>query len=101
MKAFHLQARRLIGPLSAPVCDDRVLAESESHQVLRSQADRLAADGFTVWIFRRVPGRPTTTTAVSRLVDRVDPPAADGRESTRPQPAAPWPRPAAPGRSDH
>lgn len=73
MKEFHLQARRLVGPLSAPLCDDRVLAESDSRRELTTQGAALAAAGFTVWIFRRTPGGWRSASHTSRLVDRIDP----------------------------
>lgn len=69
MSEFHLQARRFVGPLSAPERDETRLSYSDCWPTIRAEADALVGQGFTVWIFRAGRARrPPHSAAELRLV---------------------------------
>jgi hypothetical protein len=60
MSAYHLQARRMTVTRSGRRQDETRLSESENLDALHTEADTLTTQGFTVWIFRRVPHSSAT-----------------------------------------
>jgi len=83
---FHLQARCLVGPLSAPTRDETRRATSDDWNTVRAEADRLVADGFTVWLFRYGPNtRPALHPHGLHLVETLRPePGPPSRTSASP-----------------
>lgn len=74
MKEYQLQARCLIGSLAAPERDECRLAEADDLAPLRSEAERLAREGFTVWLFRHGPATgPSLTPYKLHLVETLRP----------------------------
>lgn len=74
MREFHLQARRFTGPLSNPQRNDTRLAESDCWNTIVTEAQGLARDGFTVWIFHYcVLPSPALATHGLRLVTTIKP----------------------------
>lgn len=51
MTTYHVHARLLRGPLSAPLCNEVRVAETESLSAAEDWCRAHVADGFTVWIF--------------------------------------------------
>ncbi|WP_214408154.1 hypothetical protein, partial [Pseudonocardia lacus] len=100
--AYHLQARRTICGGAGRRTEETRLAEADDLDTATSTARALAADGFTVWIFRRTV-RPRLSAAPHplRLVTTVGPPEAEaedrpGRPERRPvRPVVPRVHPAA------
>lgn len=93
MKEFQLQARCLVGPLSAPVRDEVRNLQHDHLDPLRAEAARLTRDGFTVWLFRYGPATgPSLTPYKLHLLETVRPdrsipdeprPPDDGVPATR------------------
>ena len=94
MSAYHLQARRTTEPGSGIRRDETHLSESESLDAVVTEADALAADGFTVWIFRRAARSPcsaalyqlelvTTIHPVAKATQTRQPNGASGRFQVR------------------
>ncbi len=76
MREFHLQARRFVGPLARPERNDTRLAESDCWNTIRTRADTLAQEGFTVWIFRAgARSDPGSAPPGLRLVTTIKPPS--------------------------
>ena len=74
MRELHLQARRLIGPLSQPRSNETRLSQSDDWVAVRAEADALARDGFTVWVFRYgLQQAPALATHGLRLVLTIQP----------------------------
>ncbi|MCO1653991.1 hypothetical protein [Pseudonocardia humida] len=101
MSAYRLQARRAIGGPGRRKEETR-LAEADDLDTATGTARALAADGFTVWIFRRAD-RPRLSAAPHplRLVTTIDPPQTEaddrrGRPERRPvRPVVPTAHPVA------
>ena len=93
MSAFHLRARLITGPLRSPTRDEARDVESDDRSELIRLADRLQAEGFTVWIFKHgtapMPGASDLT-----VDERFDPEPALDLVPEDPGP----PRPRRPGR---
>ncbi len=51
MSIYHLHARLLQGPLSAPVRNERRVSETDSWDNAQAWAREQLAHGFTVWIY--------------------------------------------------
>jgi hypothetical protein len=83
MSTFHLQARRTTRPGTQPRRDETHLSDSDDLETLAAEANMLAADGFTVWIFRRMP-RPPHSTALHQLeLVTTIPPIAEATRTLR------------------
>jgi hypothetical protein len=85
MSAYHLQARRAICGTPGRRTEETRLVEADDLDSATSTARALAADGFTVWIFRRTarPGLSATPHPL-RLVTTVGPPQAGAESDERP-----------------
>ncbi len=74
------------GPLANPQRNDTRLAESDCWNTIVSEAEDLARDGFTVWIFhyRALPG-PALATHGLRLVTTIKPYRDSAAATTNPK----------------
>jgi hypothetical protein len=83
---YHLQARRAVRG-SCPRREETRLADSDCLDDALDEADGLAGDGFTVWVFRRT-ARASMTAAPGplHLVTTITPACAGstGRPTRRP-----------------
>ncbi|HXV92738.1 MAG TPA: hypothetical protein VD813_05530 [Pseudonocardia sp.] len=96
MSDYHLQARRSTGEDPRARRDETRLAQSDCLDTLSARARELAADGFTVWIFRRVPASASTTAYYGlSLVTTLPPADATARDGR--QKGVPASRPVPPG----
>jgi hypothetical protein len=80
---YHLQARRAVRG-SCPRREETRLTDTDCLDDALTEADGLAGDGFTVWVFRRT-ARPQLTAAPGplHLVTTITP-ACTGRPVRRP-----------------
>jgi hypothetical protein len=92
MTAYQLQARRAVPGAPGRRREETRLREADDLDAANRAARELAADGFTVWIFRRV-ARPRlgATPRPLRLVSTLEPQDTDRPE----RPARPVGRPPA------
>jgi hypothetical protein len=90
MSAYHLQARRTVGEAPGRRREETRLIEADDLDSATTTARALAAEGFTVWIFRRTArARLSATPHPLRLVTTVGPPETElddrpGRPERRP-----------------
>jgi len=87
VNAYHLQARRAVRG-SCPRREETRLADSDCLEDALTEADDLAGDGFTVWVFRRTARPPLTATPEPlHLVTTITPAGADSSGRPVRQPA--------------